>query len=105
MSLLGEIAGDLFGPAAREVARVGREAGRALRLGYLTGRAAVHVLASPFPVGQVCVECGSIIARSPSGEVVVTVIPSGDRECPVHVAWRELLRPRTRPEPTPPNRR
>ena len=60
---------------------------RAARLGYLVGRAVLHVLVEPLVVGEYCAACGSMLVRR-EGAVIVL----GDTPCPVHVAIRELAR-------------
>lgn len=72
---------------------------RAVRLGYLVGRAVVHTFVSPTAVSTYCKECNSMMVddgpgRGPRivyGRSIVGNRAPG-RECPVHVAWRELLR-------------
>ncbi|HKQ65978.1 MAG TPA: hypothetical protein VJZ73_13270 [Methylomirabilota bacterium] len=62
---------------------------RAVRLGYLVGRAIVHIFATAKRPGTYCIECNSVMAVATTGEV--SILATG-KPCPVHVAWRELLR-------------
>lgn len=74
--------------------RIAKRAVRAVRLGYLTGRAALHVITSPHEIGGYCPECNSVMVRGPKGSVQVNpgFQGKGWKACPVHVAWRELLK-------------
>lgn len=72
---------------------------RSIRLGYLTGRAMLHIIATPYEIGSYCKRCNSSMDRNGKGDVYVISMKYVDaagrahgRECPVHVAWRELLR-------------
>ena len=67
-----------------------RRAYGALRLGYLVGRAAVHVLTSSERPTAYCFDCHSWMIPDGKGGIVVKFGPRG-RACPVHVAWRELI--------------
>lgn len=61
----------------------------AVRLVYLTGRACLHIISTPSPIGAYCIECNSVMERLSNGSV--RIVASG-RPCPVHIAWRELVR-------------
>jgi len=69
-----------------------KRARQALHLGYLVGRAAVHVLVTQERIGAYCFDCHSwmLPVDSDRRSVVVRFGPRG-RACPVHVAWRELI--------------
>lgn len=71
--------------------RAAKHAARALRLGYLVGRAAVHTLAAPERIGAYCFDCHSWLLPAGKGAVVVKFGARG-RACPVHVAWCELIK-------------
>jgi hypothetical protein len=73
--------------------RAARYAIRAVRLGYLTGRAFVHIVMTPYEIGGYCPECNSTMVRTPTGvEINPGFKGAGFRDCPVHIAWRELLK-------------
>lgn len=72
---------------------IARRALRGVYLSYLAGRAVLHVIAVPFEVGGYCRSCNSSMefCRGIAGELRVRV-RAHRRPCPVHIAWRELLR-------------
>jgi len=72
---------------------IARRALRGVYLSYLTGRAVLHVITTPFEAGGYCKACNSSMefCRDRAGGLRVRV-RAHRRPCPVHIAWRELIK-------------